>query len=34
MKKAWSGSQREVRERWTEASDGAETERRGGAGGV
>lgn len=30
MKKPWSGSLREVREGWTEASDGAETERRGG----
>lgn len=29
MKKPWSGSPREVRERWIEASDGAETERRG-----
>lgn len=29
MKKPWSGSLREVREHWTEASDGAETQRRG-----
>lgn len=29
MKKPWSGSLREVSECWTEASDGAETERRG-----
>lgn len=29
MKKPWSGSLREVREHWTEDSDGAETETRG-----
>lgn len=29
MKKPWSGSPREVRERWTGASDAAQTEKEG-----